>query len=84
MRKLVVIFFIIIFIFATVPAFAKTWKKTEGSIFNVIRNCISSFGKRSDGSSVMQIKNKPSWLSDDEVKERRSGIGIIRGMERYK
>ena len=85
MKKLAVIFLIIMLVFTCVPAFAKTWKieKPEDSFFNVIKNYISSFGKRDDGTLLMELKSKPSWLTAGEVKERRRSIGVIRGMGEY-
>ena len=85
MKKLSVIFLIIIFVFAAVPAFAETWKieKPEDSPFNVMKNWISGFGERSDGTSIMVIKNKESWCGKDEIKQRRESMGVKRGMKRY-
>ena len=87
MKKLTVIFLIIILVFASVPAFAKTWKieKPEDSFFNVMRDYIASFAKVSDGTSVLKVKNKPSWLSSDEIKKRRRSEvgGVVRGMNKY-
>ena len=85
MKKLTVIFLTVIFVFTSASAFAKTWKieKPEDSVFNCFKNWISSFGERADGVKVVGIEDKPSWLTADEIKERRRSIGVTRGMGEY-
>ena len=77
MKKLVIILLITMFVFTSLPAFAKTWKieKPEDSFFNRIKNCVSSFGKTSKGEPILEVKSKPSSLTADEIKEL--GLGDL-------
>ncbi len=84
MRRLTAIFIIFIFVFSSVSVFAAEIKRFERSPFNMLKEWFGDFGKRDDGSSVMKLKNRRSWINDEEIRERRRSIGgLKRGMGRY-
>ena len=85
MKRAVVIFLIAMLVFASVPAFAKTWKveKPEDSPFNVMKNWLSRFGEGPEGKSIMDPGVWKSSYSADEIKERRKSMGVKRGMKCY-
>ena len=87
MRRLTAIFVIFIFVFSSVSVFAaeKKIKRFERSPFNMLREWFGGFGKRDDGSSLMKVRNRRSWINNEEIRERRRSIGgLKRGMGRYK
>ena len=85
MRKLIALSIVFMFVLANAAAFAEQAKGEPfpRGVFNCMGKWLSSFGKRADGTSVMDYTTKESTLTPEEVKERRENIGVKSGMERY-